>query len=305
MDYYNTEHPILSWLPPFMQISGRVTPRAAEWRTLLYELLFSVYDCKLPENWLPSPFRYMLFGWGSLGIVYSKAFGWVYGTYAVTKKDWQYVPLDFDVTLPYESAQIRGIRGINGVILHVRDCWRGFDQLINQYADLLTACDRGVSAAAKQAKYGKVIGVENKKDAEDLKQAFATSDDGDPIVFINKRLLGDDGRINVSALMGDLRSEYAGDKIMETRLMILKDYLTRIGVRTVGMEKREHLLNQEIAENNDETGATPYVVRSNLEPDLKLLREMGCPLEIRARYDYSGAGVEGEEGKKNVYAEEK
>lgn len=295
MDYYNTEHPILSWLPPWMQAATRTTPRATEWRTLLYELLFSVYEITLPENWLPSPFRWMLFGWGSLGVVYSKEFGWVYGTYAVTKKDWQYTPLKFCVTLPYESAQIDGIRGINGAIIHVRDCWRGFDQLVNQYADLLTSCDKGVDVSAKQTRYGKIIGVDDKKAAEELKQAYAKSDDGDPITFVSKRLLTADGKINITNLMGDLSQEYKGDKLMETRLMILKDYLTRIGVRTVGLEKREHLLNQEIAENNDETGASPYVVMTNLEPELKLLNAMGCDLKIKPRYDYSGAGLGKEE----------
>lgn len=295
MDYYNTDRPVLSWLPPWMQIGTRTTPRAVEWRSLLYELLFSVYEIGLPENWLPSPMRYMLFGWGSLGVAYSNEFGWVYGTYAVTKKDWQYTPLRFEVTLPYESAQIGAIRGINGAILHVRDDWRGFDLLINQYADLLTACDKGVATSVKQGKYSKIIGVDDKKTADELRQAYAKSEDGDPIVFVSKRLLSADGKINVSSLMGDLRSEYAGDKIMETRLMILKDFLTRVGVRTVGLEKREHLLNQEIAENNDETGASPECVMTNLKPELKLLNAMGCNLTIKPRFDYSGAGLGKEE----------
>ena len=71
--------------------------------------------------------------------------------------------------------------------------------------------------------------------------------------------------------------------------------MTRIGVRTVGLEKREHLLNQEIAENNDETGASPECVMTNLKPELKLLNAMGCNLTIKPRFDYSGAGLEKEE----------
>lgn len=302
-NYFTPEKPSLSWLPPFMTVEGKMTPLAVEWRRLLYDLLFSVYEVRLPDGWLPSPFRFMLFGWGSVGVAYSKRFGWVYGTYAVEKKDWQYVPLKFQVTLPYESAQIEAIRGISGAILHVRDDWSGFDQLINQYAKKLATLDKSVDNNASQVQFGKIIGVKDKKEAETLKQALNKSADGDPVVFVSKDLFDPEtGKLSVQGILGDLSAEWMGDKIMNTRLMILKDFLTRIGVRTVGMEKREHLLDQEIAENNDEASASPTVVLTSLDAELKLLNAMGCRISVTKRYDYSGAGQgapEGEEVKDN------
>ena len=302
-NYFTPEKPSLSWLPPFMTVEGKMTPLAVEWRRLLYDLLFSVYEVRLPDGWLPSPFRFMLFGWGSVGVAYSKRFGWVYGTYSVEKKDWQYVPLKFLVTLPYESAQIEAIRGINGAILHVRDDWSGFDQLINQYAKKLATLDKSVDNNASQVQFGKIIGVKDKKEAETLKAALNRSADGDPVVFVSKDLFDQEtGKLSVQGILGDLSAEWMGDKIMNTRLMILKDFLTRIGVRTVGMEKREHLLDQEIAENNDEASASPTVVLTSLDAELKLLNAMGCKLSVTKRYDYSGAGQgasEGEEVKDN------
>ena len=71
------------------------------------------------------------------------------------------------------------------------------------------------------------------------------------------------------------------------------------------MEKREHLLDQEIAENNDETSAEPTVVLTSLEPELKLLNSMGCDLRITKRYDYSGAGQGAPDQKKEVEADGK
>ena len=300
-DFYVPEKPALSWLPPFMTISGKMSARAIEWKTLLYDLLFSVYDVKLPEGWLPSPFRYMLFGWGSIGVGYSDKYGWVYGSYAVEKKDWQYTPLKFRIILPYEvdEAQVEVIRGINGAILHLRDNWTGFDLLINQYAKSLAELDKGVDANAKQVKFGKIIGVNDKKDADTLREALNRSGDGDPVVFLNKRFFDpDSGALNVSNIIADLAGEFLGDRIMETRLMILKDFLTRVGVRTVGMEKREHLLDQEISENNDETRAEPSVILTSLKPELELLSAMGCSLKIGLKYDYSGAGQGDQKEKK-------
>ena len=292
-NYFTPEKPGLSWLPPFMNVEGKMTPLAIEWRRLLYDLLFSVYEVQLPDRWLPSPFRFMLFGWGSLGVTYSKKYGWVYGSYSVEKFDWQYTPLKFNVILPYQGSdeKIEAIRGISGAILHVRDDWSGFDELINQYAKKLATLDKSVDNNASQVQFGKIIGVKDKKEADTLKSALNKSADGDPVVFVSKDLFDQEtGKLSVQGILGDLSAEWMGDKIMNTRLMILKDFLTRIGVRTVGMEKREHLLDQEIAENNDEASASPTVVLTSLDAELKLLNAMGCKISIKKRYDYSGAG---------------
>lgn len=297
--YYNVSPGSEQFQPPYVRGVQTLPARAMAWRGLLYDLLFSVWKIGLPSSWLPSPFRYMLFGYGSLGVVYSDALGWVYGYYGVEKIGWQWEPLTFHVTLandPEGANPIRGVRGINGAVLHVRDDWAGFDPLITQYAQMLAACDKGLEINLRQSRYGKVYGVENQKDAQAIKQAYVNADNGDPIVIVSKRLLGEDGQLKVSNLMGDVAKDYLGDKLMETRLMLIKEFLTRVGVRTVGLEKREHLLNQEIAENNDETGAEPYVISTSLQPEVEILRGLGCPLEIRQRYDYSGAGT-GEEDK--------
>lgn len=293
-DMYQT--PNQHYFPPIFQASGTMTPRALTWRSLLYDLLFAVWDIGLPDGWLLSPFRYLLFGGGSVGVVYTQEYGWIYGLYGVERVGWQWEPLVFNVLLnnQQEAGPFTGVRGINGAILHIRDDWSGYGIMIDQYADLLASCDKGVSINLDQARTGKLIGAANKKDADTLKTALHEAREGDAVAYINSRLFNADGKLNVAALV-DVGNEYYADKILTTRMMILKDYLTRVGVRTVGMEKREHLLNQEILENNDETGAEPLVVASSLEPDLRLLQEMGLRgLTIRPRFNYSGAGQNGE-----------
>ena len=301
MNYYEL-YAGASWVPPFFKFAGAATPRVLAWRAVLYDLLFSAWEIELPENWDYTPFRYALFGAGSVGIVYTNSRGWVYGFYGVEKCDWQYVPVKFNVTLNATdgtTGPFPGIRGINGAVLHVRDDFMGYGLLIDQYAEMLATCDQGVENSVTLAASGKLLPVESKKDADELRQAILKAKGGEPITYINKKLFDADGNLRTASLLGDLGREYYGDKIMETRLMILKDFLTRVGVRTVGMEKREHLLNQEIAENNDETGAAPYIVSTSLEKDLRLLNEMGCKISIKPRYDYSGAGIE-EGGEPNV-----
>lgn len=289
-DVYQT--PEQRYFPPIFQASGCMTPRALTWRSLLYDLLFAVWEIGLPEGWLLSPFRYMLFGSGSLGVLYTREYGWIYGFYGVERIGWQWEPLVFNVVLnkQQKAGPFTGVRGINGAVLHIRDDWSGYGIMIDQYADLLASCDKGVSVNLDQARTGKLVGTANKKDADTLRTALHNAREGEAVAYINSKLFNAEGKLNMAALL-DVGTEYIADKILTTRMMILKDFLTRVGVRTVGMEKREHLLNQEIMENNDETGAEPLVVSSSLEPDLKLLREMGLNgLTIRPRFDYSGAG---------------
>lgn len=300
MDYFNPTPNILTWQPPIFQVSGAMAPRVLSWRTMLYDLIFSVWETDLHEGWLPTPFRYCLFGLGSLAVVYTRELGWIYGFYGVERIGWQYEPLLFTVTNHVLSKPATGIRGLNGTILHIHDDYTGYDNLVNDYAERLASCDKGVEMNLEQARMGKIIATEDKKDADTIRDALKGRHAGDPIVYLNKRLVGEDGRLHISSILGDLGSEFIADDLMETRLMIIKEFLTRIGVRTVGMEKREHLLNQEISENNDETGAEPYAVMTSLKPDLEILRNLGVKLSIRPRYDYSGAGVEKKENKEET-----
>lgn len=281
------------WLPPIFGAAANLTPRALTWRTMLYNLLFAVYEIRLPKGWHLAPFRWILFSFGSVGVAYDDALGWVYGAYGVEKVDWQYMPVLFHVTLPNNNSgqPVQAVRGLNGAILHVHDNFTGYELLVDQYAQILAKCDEGVAITVDQATIGKLIGAKNQKDAKTLKTAIESTRNGDPIAFISNELFKDDGTLNMAAITADIGRAYIGDKLMETRLMIIKEFLTRVGVRTVGMEKREHLLDQEISENNDETGSEPYAVMTSLEEDLKLLNAMGCNISIKSRFDYSGAGI--------------
>lgn len=295
MEYYKI---CGQWQPPIFEIAGTMTPRALTWRTLLYDLVFACWEIGLPDGWLYTPFRYMLFGGGSLGVTYTDELGWIYGTYGVEKIGWQYEPLLFNVNNHVLSNPAKGIRGVNGTILHVHDDYTGLDPIITAYAELLASCDKGVEINLRQARMGKLIPAESQKDAKSIEDALKGKDDGEPIAFVNKKLFDDNGRLNVSSILGDGGRDFIGDRLMETRLMIIKEFLTRIGVRTVGMEKREHLLDQEINENNDETGAEPYVIMSSLKDDLAMLARLGCTITIKPRFSYAGAGVE-KEGTRN------
>ena len=290
-----TYKPWQPWQPPVFEISGKMSVRAMVWRSLLYDLVFACWDMSLHEGWIITPLRYMLFGFGSIGVVYTKELGWIYGSYGVDKVGWQYEPLLFNVNNHVLPRPATGIRGVNGVILHIHDDYTGYDPLINEYAEMLASCDKGVQINLRQARMGKIIGAESQKEAATFKQALTGSGDGDPVVYVNKNIFSEDGKLNIASIMGDAGRDFIGDKLMETRLMIIKEFLTRIGVRTVGMEKREHLLNQEINENNDETGSEPYVIETCLKDDLEILNNLGCNIKIRPRFDYSGAGIEREE----------
>ena len=290
------------WQPPIFEVSGNLTLRELNWRTLLYNLIFAVWEIELPQGWLLTPFRYMLFGGGSLGVCYTDDLGWIYGTYGVEKIGWQYEPVLFNVSNHILPNPAVGVRGLNGTILHIHDDYTGYETLIDAYAEMLAGCDKGVSVNLRQARAGKIIPAKDKKDADSIREAITGGGDGDPVVFVNKSLFDDEGRLNINNLLGEAGRDYIGDRLMSTRLMIIKEFLTRIGVRTVGFEKREHLLDQEIDENNDETGAEPYVIMSSLQDDLKLLSGMGLDIKIRPRFDYSGAGIDKE---KEVTGDEK
>ena len=59
----------------------------------LYNLLYSVFDLGIPDNWDLGYYRFFLFHCGSEGIFYTKQFGWVPMPYAIEKTDFFFKPL--------------------------------------------------------------------------------------------------------------------------------------------------------------------------------------------------------------------
>lgn len=286
--------------PEPMDVKGPINESTLSWKRILYDLIGSVYEWELPEGWQGNLFRFYLLHYGQVGVAYSDELGWIYGLPTVEKVDWQYTPVLFSVSNITLGTPVRAIRGLNGVVLHVSDGYIGYENLVTKYAEMLAGCDKSVNINLMQVNLSKAFGAENKKEAEDIKEAYGRATSGQPLILVNKKLMGPDGQSRLVNLFGDIAKDYMADRVLGSRLSILKDFLTRVGVRTVGLEKREHLLNQEIAENNDETGAAPYMVMQNLTPDLQLLRKMGCSIDIKPRYDYSGAGTNTEGGGENA-----
>ncbi len=285
MDYWGIQ-------PADVKVQG--TLNTSYYKRYLYDLVYSVFKFKLPDNWNVNYFRWFLFKFGSTAVFYTNELGWINGPYGVDKIDWQYFPLVINATNHALKETKKGIIGVNAQIIYLFDDYMGIDDLVSDYAGKLAQIDRAISINLMNANVTKAFGAEDKKQGEAIKQAYEDATCGKPLIVINKDILTDKGLVN---LFGNVRNDFIADAAQSLKRQIINEFLTKIGIKNANYDKKERLNSMEVNENNDETSATVSVMYDNIKKCFERANRMpGLELDVTLRYEY---GKEG--GRNEVY----
>ena len=253
-------------------VKGVFNTETAYYEWALMWLVYYRYKLKLPEHIALNFFRYWLFHWGSIGLVYTNKFGWIAGNYGVSEIDLYYQPRQLTFANPFLPDIKIGIVGINSCIIKCFDDFTGFKPYIRRTATKLAACDKAMDVNLMTASMGKLLGAPNKKIANTLKEALDDLTIGKPYVTINS---SDLEAINVNQLVSELGSEFIADKIQELKRTYINEFLTLIGVNNANLNKRERLITDEVNANNDEVFAIPtLVIEDNLKPSMEFASKL-------------------------------
>lgn len=266
-------------------VKARNTTDVQVQKRYLWTKLYSVFDFKIPKAWDLDWFRFWLFQYGSIASIYTKEFGWICYPYGIQKLDIYYKPAEISVTCSQLNEVKTGIVGVNAVIIHIMDDMFGLDDLVTKYAVMLSEIDRAISINGMTCNTSLLFEAENKKEAETIKEAYAASTEGDPLVVVNKDIT--DGRQLVT-LVKDVKSNYIINDLLDARRGIINAFLTEIGIANANYQKKERLNTQEVNENNDETKAIVTIILENLQKcfdELNAISDLGLAVELR---EYEG-----------------
>lgn len=266
-------------------VKARNTTDVQVQKRYLWTKLYSVFDFKLPKAWDLDWFRFWLFQYGSIASIYTKEFGWICYPYGIQKLDIYYKPAEITVTCTQLKAVKTGIIGVNSGIIHIMDDMFGLDDLVTKYAVMLSEIDRAISINGMTCNTSLLFEAENKKEAETIKEAYAASTEGEPLVVVNKDIT--DGRQLVT-LVKDVKSNYIINDLLDARRGIINAFLTEIGIANANYQKKERLNTQEVNENNDETKAIVTIILENLQKcfgELNAISDLGLAVELR---EYEG-----------------
>lgn len=249
------------------EVKGAINSETAYYEWALMWLVYYRYVLKIPEHIALNYFRFWLFHYGSIGLVYTNKFGWIAGNYGVSEIDLYYQPRQLTFANPFLDDVKVGIVGINACIIRLFDDYSGFMPVIRRTARKLASCDKAMDVNLMTSSMGKLLGAPNKKLANTLSEALGDLTIGKPYVVMNG---SDLEAINVNQLVSELGSELIADKVQELKRTYVNEFLTYIGINNANLNKKERLNSDEVNANNDEIKAIPtLVLEDNLKPSME------------------------------------
>lgn len=249
------------------EVKGVLNTETAYYEWALWWLVYFKYKLKIPKHIPLNFFRFLLFHWGSVGLIYTNKFGWVAGDYGINEIDLYYQPRQLSFSNPFFDDIKIGIVGINSCIIKIFDDFSGFKPFIVRTAEKMAACDKAMNVNLMTVSMGKLLGAPNKKISSTLKDALDDLTIGNPYVVINSEDLAS---INVNNMVSELGSAFVSDKLQELKRSYFNEFLSLIGINNANLNKRERLVTDEVNANNVEIQAIPTLVaEDNLKPCLE------------------------------------
>jgi len=275
-EYFN-QHP--------SEVKGRYNSDVETQRRYLYNKLYSVFKFTLPEGWELNYFRFWLFHYGSISVIYTNEFGWVAQPYSIKKLNIYYNPEVIEVYNQHINTPKTGIIGGNAAIIKCFDDYFSFDDLVSKYAVMLSQIDRSINVNLMNSNVTALFEAESKKQAEELKMAYQEATEGKPLVTINKDVMNGKG---LTTLFPAVNGNFIVDKLLTARRSIVNQFLTEVGIRNANYDKKERLNSMEVSENNDETRAIVSVVFENLKESFRIVKLVSdLNIDVELAYDYS------------------
>ena len=267
------------------EVKGRANTATEFHKRYLYTKVYSTLKLTIPESWDMNFFRFWLFRYGSIAVIYTNEFGWVAQPYSVDELQLYYNPRKITVYNQFIKKPKTGIIGINAGIIRIMDDYYGLDDIVTKYAEMLAQIDRSINVNLMNCNVTAFFEADSKKQAEEVKEAYGDATTGKPLVVVNKEVMN--GK-QITTLLPNVGNNYIVDKLLTARRSIINAFLTEIGIRNANYEKKERLNSAEVEENNDETNAIITVIYENVKKCMETINAFsGLGLDVELRYDYT------------------
>lgn len=269
-------------------VKGPLNAATETEKRYLYTKLYSLYDFTLPKDWPLNLFRLFLFHYGSIAVIYTKKFGWIFWPYGVTKLGLYYLPSEIEVWNGHLPKVQRGIIGVNAEIIRVMDDYIGLDDLVTKYAQKLAAIDKSIDINFLNANVALYAEAQNKKDADDIRTAYADATTGKPMVMLNKELMNSG---QLKTLIQNPKGNFMALEMLQARRDIVNMFLTDIGIPTANYEKRAQISTAEVTQRDGETKAICTVILDTITEcfdKVNAISELGLSVRFNKEVNSNG-----------------
>lgn len=273
------------WVQQPSTVEGQNTSATLYEKRYLYQLIFSRFKFGLPKDWDLNFFRYWLFSWGSIAVMYTREYGWICAPYSVSQINMYWNPKEIAITNSYLTNPKYGVIGVNSGIIKLFDDYGGLDDLVRHYAVKLAQIDRCIDVNLMNANVTKYFEARNKKHAQEIKDLYAQSTLGEPLVVANESVTK--GK-QIDTLYKDIKTTYIVNDLLQSKRTIINEFLTKIGIANANYDKRERLNTDEVNQNDEETKAMINVIYDNIKEgiaEINAISGLGITVELTERGD--------------------
>lgn len=284
--YYDYMNMYDSQFRPFGMVA-RNTGLSLFFDRYLFQKLFSVYDFTLPEGWDADYFRYALFVMGYTAVFNTDRFGVINNHGSLYGRNVYYRPTNVLISNPaLKGVSVKLDIGSNTELVKLAPDYRGAYDVVSTFSDIMSLILESMGTNLFNTKLAYVFMADNKAAAESFKTMMSDIASGQPAVFPDKKLFGEDGEPKWMQFNQNLKQTFLGNDLSTFMASIESMFLSFIGIDNVNFEKRERLTNDEINANNQNTKAVARVWLDSMQSSMKKVNDMfDLNLSVKLRDD--------------------
>lgn len=249
---------------------------------------------RLPKSWRRAKryFKNVLFSLGYIGVIDTAKYGVIPQICGFSGYGLFLQPTTMLVNQPL--VQFEGTIGENCEIIHLCGDFRGIWDIVEHYAIRLSVAITSVDCALINERVSLLAAGKNKAASETLKYLFERISAGEPFSVYDQKTLKTDGLTDedpIWTFSQDVASQYVSDKLLADIDTILMQFDKEIGIAAVG-EKKERMLTDEIAMQNEDACARSSTWFENLSDSFDLVNELFPELNLSFTMKYGGESYE-------------
>ena len=249
---------------------------------------------KLPKSWRRSKryFKNVLFSLGFIGVIDTPQYGVIPQICAFSGYGLYLQPVKMLVNQPL--VQFEGTIGEDCELIHLCGDYRGIWDIVEHFAIRLSVAITSFDCALMNERISLLAAGKSKQASETLKYLYEKISAGEPFAVYDKAIKSDsiDGSDDpIWTFSQDVASQYISDKLLADIDTILMQFDKEIGIAAVG-EKKERMLTDEIAMQNEDACARSSTWFENLSDSFDLVNDLFPELDLSFTMKYGGESYE-------------
>ena len=254
----------------------------------LFQKVISVFEFEnLPEEWADNYFKYVLFGYGVIAVIYTDKYGVICQDCGLSGFDVFYQPTRCIIANPHLPGLKEFKIHENCEIIKLQPDYGSVMDLVTTYADLMALALETTGANLLNSKLSYVFFAENKTAAESFKKLYDRVASGEPMAVIDKNLLLPDGITPAWQMFTqNVGQNYITDRLLNDMKTLEDQFNTVIGVPNANTQKRERMITDEVNANNVDTQCRVNLWLETMNKDIMQVNKMfGTDIKVKYRYD--------------------